>query len=79
MNVRLLQTSAADFDSRLAELLAWDMSRDDEVERAAREILDAVRAEGDDAVLRFTERFDGLRATSVARCEDRRGQVRLWI
>lgn len=37
-----------------------------DLERAVREIVDAVRADGDAALLRYTERFDGVRLRSLA-------------
>lgn len=45
----------------LRAILSRDASFSDEVDSAARAILEAVRGEGDAAVLRYTERFDGVR------------------
>jgi histidinol dehydrogenase len=66
MNVARLQTDHADFETQLQALLKWDMRSDEGVERVARDILHAVRDEGDPAVLRFTNKFDGLAATEMA-------------
>lgn len=66
MNIRILDTSQADFERELDALLAWDLSEDDAVVDAARRILTDVRKRGDDAVLEYTRRFDGIEAGSVA-------------
>ncbi len=62
-----LSTAQADFDERLAKLVAFDSALDVEVERAVAAICDDVRARGDAAVLEYTERFDQLK---VARMPD---------
>jgi histidinol dehydrogenase len=62
-----LSTAQADFDERLAKLVAFDSALDVEVERAVAAICDDVRARGDAAVLEYTERFDRLK---VARMPD---------
>ncbi|HEX4985602.1 MAG TPA: histidinol dehydrogenase [Burkholderiales bacterium] len=64
-----LSTRDADFDSRLARLLAFDEAQDERIERAVEDILAQVRARGDDAVLEYTNRFDRLGATSVSALE----------
>jgi len=64
-----LSTAQADFGDRLAKLIAFDSTFDEEVERTVAEICDAVRDRGDAAVLEYTERFDQLRAARVADLE----------
>ena len=66
MLIRTLDSRSADFGAAFAALRAWDFSDDSAVNQQARAVLDAVRVDGDAAVLRFTEQFDGLRAESVA-------------
>ncbi|MBX3705121.1 MAG: histidinol dehydrogenase [Pseudomonadales bacterium] len=56
--MRRLDAGAPGFDTALAALLAWDLSEDDAVNRVAREVIDAVRARGDAALLEYTARFD---------------------
>src|SRR5260221_3353684 len=58
MQVRRLATTDAGFEGALGELLAFEAAQDPAVERATAEILDAVRATGDAALLEYTRRFD---------------------
>jgi histidinol dehydrogenase len=55
---RRLSSRDADFEARLAALLAFEGAQDDAVDRDTAAILDAVRARGDEALLEFTQRFD---------------------
>ena len=69
MQVSRLNTSAADFEARLQQLLHWEMSADDGVEGVARDILAQVRSQGDTALLAFTQQFDHVDAAQVADLE----------
>ena len=69
LNVRRLDASAADFDRRLDELLAWESVSDAGVQEAVREILHAVRTRGDAALLEYTRRFDKLAVDAAAALE----------
>ncbi|MDA1275104.1 MAG: histidinol dehydrogenase [Verrucomicrobia bacterium] len=51
----------ADYSDRLRELALPSSLFDPKIEQRAREIIEAVGAAGDEAVARFTERFDGAR------------------
>jgi len=55
---RRLDSAAPGFEAALAGLLAFEAAQDESVERATAQILDAVRARGDEALLEFTRRFD---------------------
>src|SRR4051794_37792989 len=59
MNV--LRYTDANFGERLSELTAPSSLFDPAIEERTRAILEAVRARGDDALLEFTERFDGAK------------------
>lgn len=63
---RRLATRSADFEAALASLLAFESAQDASVDSAVADILAAVRAEGDAALLRFTARFDRWAPASVA-------------
>src|SRR3954469_2803605 len=65
-SVRRLDSGAAGFEAELAKLLAFESAQDERVERATEEILAAVRARGDAAVLEFTARFDRWKPRSAA-------------
>jgi histidinol dehydrogenase len=69
VRINRLDASAADFNQQLDQLLAWEAVSDSQVNAVVTDILNAVRSEGDHALLRFTERFDGKVADSVAQLE----------
>jgi histidinol dehydrogenase len=56
--MRRLATGAAGFEADFGRLIAFEAAQDESVDRAAAEILDAVRARGDAALIEFTARFD---------------------
>src|SRR6185436_1222402 len=62
MNV--LRHRDADFPARLRALSDASSLFDPVIEGRAREIVEAVRNRGDDALLEFTERFNGIRLTA---------------
>ena len=75
ISITRLNASQSDFDSSLAKLLAWEDSVDHQVNESVRHILHEVKTRGDSAVLEFTEKFDRVKAGSVAELEI--GQDRL--
>ena len=66
IDIARLDTGSPDFDQRLHQKIAWEDSIDPKVQGTVREILDAVRTEGDAAVLRYTASLDRLDAASVS-------------
>ncbi|MBL8259586.1 MAG: histidinol dehydrogenase [Candidatus Competibacteraceae bacterium] len=68
-DIQRLTTAHPDFWSRLAELTAWEGVADERVSATVREILQQVRARGDDALLEYTFRFDRLDALCAADLE----------
>ena len=69
LNIKRLTTSQADFASALDHLLAFESAQDAAIERTVNEILSAVKARGDAAVLEYTQRFDRLTASSMQELE----------
>lgn len=69
MSISLLDASAADFEEKFTRLLARDAAVGGEVFVRVAEILDAVRQEGDEALLRYTEKFDHLTVPHVQQLE----------
>ena len=55
----ILSTREKGFERAFARILARSIEEGDRVERGVRAIMDAVRREGDRALVRFTRRFDG--------------------
>jgi histidinol dehydrogenase len=62
--MKVIRHTDADFPKRLAEMTAESSLFDAGIEQRTRAILDAVHARRDDAVLEFTERFDGAKLTA---------------
>ena len=69
VRIRHLSTSAADFAAEFERVLHWSAETDGAIEERVAAILADVQRRGDSAVLEYTERFDGLKATSVASLE----------
>ncbi len=69
MQIRRLDSRAAGFDRDLDALLAWQPDAADDVLARVNDILAAVRARGDAALLELTARFDEIEAKSVAELE----------
>jgi histidinol dehydrogenase len=62
--MRVIRHTDPDFDEQLIELTAPSSLFDPEIERRSRSILEEVEARGDQALLKFTERFDGAAITA---------------
>lgn len=69
LNVTELDTSRPGFDAALTALLERSSETGAEVESAVRAIIEAVRRDGDRAVLSYSRRFDGLAAERVSDLE----------
>jgi histidinol dehydrogenase len=74
--IRTLDTRDPTFDAQFAELVAIDTAVDREIERVADAIVEDVRLRGDAALLDYTNRFDRMRAASVAELEIGHGEMR---
>ena len=62
-------TRDADFESRLATLLAFENTQDSRIDETVAAILADVRKRGDAAVLEYTRKFDRVDAESMAMLE----------
>ena len=69
LDIKRLDSKDPDFDAQLAALVAWDETLDDAVHKTVKEIIHAIRVRGDEALLEYTNRFDGLNAGSVSELE----------
>ena len=67
--LRRLRAAAPNFQDDLEALLHWELAEDGAVRGRVREIIAEVRAKGDDALLTYTARFDGVEAKSIAELE----------
>jgi histidinol dehydrogenase len=66
VDIKRLKTSSADFWSQLDRLLAWESVSNEAVTGTVREIIQAVQRNGDAALVDYTNRFDRMRANSMA-------------
>ncbi len=62
--MKIIRHTDADFAERMREVTAPSSLFDPEIEQRTRAILQEVQARGDEAVLEFTERFDGAKLTA---------------
>ncbi len=69
LRLRQLDTRASDFEAELSRVLHWSAETDHLIEQRVAQILADVKARGDAALLEYTERFDRLKAPSVAALE----------
>ncbi len=69
VDIRQLDSSRADFKQQLHALVSQAAETDPDVEATVREIIAAIRAEGDAALLRYTRRLDDLECAGVADLE----------
>ncbi len=68
-DIHKLDSGAADFQAGLDELLAWDNVSDKAVNDTVNDIIARIRAEGDGALVAFTNRFDGWQVEDAADLE----------
>lgn len=67
--MKWLNSSAADFWQTMDQLLAWESVSDDAVVNTVKTILSDVRTDGDDALVRYTNRFDRRETSCAAELE----------
>ncbi|MGB1110887.1 MAG: histidinol dehydrogenase [Gammaproteobacteria bacterium] len=65
VDIARLNSSDADFQSRLSERLAWESVSDTQVNQTVDAILSDVRERGDAAVVEYTNKFDRMNAASM--------------
>ncbi|WP_312600722.1 MULTISPECIES: histidinol dehydrogenase [Pseudomonas] len=66
ITLRRLDAADPDFARHLDHLLSWESVSDAGVNQRVLEIIEAVRTRGDEALVEFTQRFDGVQASSMA-------------
>lgn len=76
LDIPRLSTTQPDFWDCLRRHIAWGDEHEHQVEAVVRDILNDVRRQGDAAVLRYTERFDRLRASTVTELEVSRERLK---
>jgi histidinol dehydrogenase len=68
-SITRLHSSSPDFWSQLDALLAWESVSDDAVNNTVLEIIGAIRARGDEALVEYTNRFDRMSVAMMAELE----------
>lgn len=71
-----LRTDSTSFEADFAARLHWSADTDAAIEQRVAEILVDVRQGGDAAVVEYTQRFDGVPATSMAALELTQAELR---
>ena len=75
LNITRLSTQQADFAEQMDALLAWEAVSDTRVNQTVDEILTRVKADGDAAVVEYTNRFDRLQVQNMAELEMTQDQL----
>ena len=75
LQIARLDSSSAGFDTALSQLLSWHEQPDLAVEARVTEILADIRGRGDEALLDYTNRFDGHQAESMTQLTVEREQI----
>ncbi len=66
LTIRRLDAADPQFARHLDHLLSWESVSDEAVNLRVLDIIQGVRERGDAALVEFTQRFDGVEATSMA-------------
>ncbi|MFI3137202.1 MAG: histidinol dehydrogenase [Methylococcaceae bacterium] len=69
IGLKRLNNTDNDFDSQLKDLLSWDEQGDVELHRQVLDIIAAVRSNGDQALITYTNRFDHCQITHAEQLE----------
>ena len=69
ISIRRFRSDQADFSQQMDELLAWDSVSDASVQETVTNIVNDVRARGDDALIEYTNRFDRMSVSSMVDLE----------
>jgi len=69
VQIRHLDSTEPEFQRKLMDLLAFEASEDEAIERTVAQILVEVKTKGDSALLAYTQKFDRVSAVSVPELE----------
>lgn len=69
LDIKRLSTAQPDFWPQLRQLTHWEQGAEAQVESVVADILAAVKARGDAALLEYTQRFDNLKVASAEALE----------
>lgn len=69
VQIKRLSSTDASFGQSLEQLLAFENTQDNEVNKTVATILADIKKRGDEALLEYTQRFDNLEATDISALE----------
>jgi histidinol dehydrogenase len=69
IQIRKFDSTDPDFKAQLADVLAFEASEDEAIDRSVQRILEDVKVRGDVAVLEYTKQFDHVDAASMQALE----------
>lgn len=69
IQIRKFDSTHPDFKQQLADVLAFEASEDEAIDRSVQRILEDVKKRGDVAVLEYTKQFDHVEASSMQAME----------
>ncbi len=75
VNVNRLDSSVPSFDEELSALLAWEEQSDLEIHQRVLEIIEAIKKNGDAALIDYTERFDRYSVSEAGELELSKSQL----
>ncbi len=75
LNIRMLDSRQPDFKEQLGRLLAWDEVSDQHVQARVAQIVEDIKAKGDQALLEYTRRFDNLDVSAVKDLEISKNRI----
>ena len=64
-SINRLNSTQPDFNAQLDQLLAWEAVSDDQLNTVVKDIIQAIRRDGDAALIDYTARFDGWSPTTA--------------
>jgi|SRR5690625_314095 len=67
--IQRLKSNAPQFKDELRKLLTYDDAQDVAIEQACQDIIQAIRLQGDQALIEYTQRFDHVKVASAANLE----------
>ncbi|WP_231877327.1 histidinol dehydrogenase, partial [Oleiphilus sp. HI0043] len=69
VDIKRLSSTDDNFEAAVKQLVAWDDQLDHDVHATVKTILDDVKSTGDDALVKYTSKFDGLSVGSASELE----------
>ena len=69
VDIKRFDSQSSDFKSQLEGLLAWETESDQAIFDTVNQILRSIRLKGDEALLEYTEKFDGVVVNTASELE----------